>query len=56
MKSITLAIPESAAEKLGERARQMKVVRRRVVTIESQAGGPMIAAERHVDALKALAA
>ncbi len=37
-------------------ARPMKVVRRRVVTIESQAAVPMVAAQRYLDALEALSA
>ena len=39
-----------------ELARPMKVVRRRVVTIESQAAVPIVAAQQCLDAPEALAA
>ena len=56
MESITLAIPNNAADKWAELARQKKVVRRRVATIESQAAVLMVIAKRYLDALEALAA
>jgi hypothetical protein len=56
VESITLAIPKNAADKWAELARQKKVVRRRVATIESQAAVPMVTAKRYLDALEALAA
>lgn len=39
-----------------EPSRPMKVIPRRVVTIESQAAVPIVAAKRYLDALEALAA
>jgi hypothetical protein len=53
VESITLAIPKNAADKWAELARQKKVGRRRVATIERQAAVRMVAAQRYLDAFEA---